>query len=96
MLNTACANGDFQLPIPLQHDQDFPILQYDDDTLICMQGDISQMIYLKNLLQQFGESTGLKVNFDKSFMVPIDVSDDRFQLLATTFGCSKGSLLFTI
>jgi hypothetical protein len=54
LLNTACANGDLQLPIPLRHDQDFPILQYADDTLIFMQVDISQLLFLKNLLQQFG------------------------------------------
>jgi hypothetical protein len=60
-----------------------------------MQGDVSQLVFLKNLLQHFGESTGLKVNFEKSFMVPINVPEDRFHLLATSFGCSKGSLPFT-
>jgi hypothetical protein len=28
-------------------------------------------------------------------MVPINISDNRIQLLATTFGCSKGTLPFT-
>jgi hypothetical protein len=83
------------LPIPLGNDQDFPILQYADDTLIFMQGDTDQLIHLKNLLNKFGESTGLKVNYDKSFMVPINLQDQKFDELATTFGCSKGSLPFT-
>jgi hypothetical protein len=95
LLNVACTNGDLHFPLPLQHDQDFPILQHADDTLIFLQGDVAQLLFLKNLLQQFGESTGLKVNFDKSFMVPINVPEDKLQLLASSFGCSKGSLPFT-
>jgi hypothetical protein len=95
LLNVACTNGDLHLPLPLQHDQYFPILQYADDTLIFLQGDVAQLLFLKNLLQQFGESTGLKVNFDKSFMVPINVPEDKLQLLASSFGCSKGLLPFT-
>jgi hypothetical protein len=65
LLNAACISGDLRLPIPLRSDQDFPILQYADDTLIFMQGDTDQLIYLKNLLNKFGESTGLKhmINF---------------------------------
>jgi len=54
LLNAACVNGDLHLPLPLQYDQDFPILQYADDTWIFMQGDVSQVLFLKNLLQQLG------------------------------------------
>jgi hypothetical protein len=83
------------LPLPLRNDQDFPILQYVDDTLIFIQGDIDQLFFLNGLLHKFGESTGLKVNYDKSFMVSINISDERFDELSTSFGCSKGSLPFT-
>jgi hypothetical protein len=95
LLNAACISGDLRLPIPLRSDQDFPILQYADDTLIFMQGDTDQLIYLKNLLNKFGESTGLKVNYDKSFMVPINLQEQKFDELANVFGCSKGSFPFT-
>jgi hypothetical protein len=95
LLNAAQASGDLSPPVPLPNDPDFPNLQYADDTLIFMQGDVAQLTFLKNLLQQFGESTGLKVNFEKSFMVPINVTDDNFNILANAFGCSKGSLPFT-
>jgi hypothetical protein len=40
-------------------------------------------------------STGLKINFNKSMMVPINVSEAKLDLLARTFGCSKGALPFT-
>ena len=60
-----------------------------------MQADVAQLNHLKNILADFGESTGLKVNFDKSFMVPINVSADRPDILANTLNCSKGTLPFT-
>jgi len=47
------------------------------------------------MLNSFAESTSLKVNFDKSMMVPINVADDKLEILSTTLGSSKGSLPFT-
>jgi hypothetical protein len=60
-----------------------------------MQGDARQLFFLKSILNSFAESTGLKVNYAKSMMVPINVSDQRLNLLANTFGCSIGPLPFT-
>jgi hypothetical protein len=60
-----------------------------------MQGCVRQLFFLKVLLDSFTESTGLSVNFTKSMTIPINVSDDRFNILANTFGCSKGNLPFT-
>ena len=48
-----------------------------------------------DLLETFSSSTGLKVNFNKSMLVPINLSDDRATLLAQSFGCVLGSLPFT-
>jgi len=70
-------------------------LQYADDTLIFMQGDAGQLFFLKAILNSFAESTGLKVNYSKSMMIPINISEERFNILAQTFGCSKGTLPFT-
>jgi hypothetical protein len=52
-----------------------------------------QLIALRALLHSFGESSGLKVNYQKSFMVPINVANDRLQMLARTFGCEPGGML---
>ena len=95
VLNNPRGNQLLDLPIPLLGDEDFPILLYVDDTLIFMQGDVTQLNHLKDLLSEFAESTGLKVNFDNSFMVPINVTEEKFDILAYTLGCSKGSLPFT-
>lgn len=51
--------------------------------------------YDNNLLNTFAESTGLRVNYSKSFMVPINVSDEKMQYLANTFSFQVGSLPFT-
>lgn len=53
------------------------------------------MLFLKALLRSFTDSTGLKVNHAKSQMLPINVSDEKMQILANTFGCQIRSLPFT-
>ena len=60
-----------------------------------VEGDTRQVFFLKCLLNSFSMSTRLKINFSKTMMVPSNVSDERLSVLATTFGCSKGSLPFT-
>jgi hypothetical protein len=47
------------------------------------------------MLQSFFDSTRLRVNFNKSFMVPININEEKFNYLVSTFGCAKGSLPFT-
>jgi hypothetical protein len=95
ILNDAARNNLLSLPLLFPSDQDFPILQYADDTVIFMKGDIADLLHLKGMLQNFAECSGLRVNFDKSMMIPINIDDDRFEMLASTIGCSKGSLPFT-
>jgi len=87
--------GLLNLPIPLNSCTDFPVIQYADDTLIILEGDARQLFLLKSVLHSFSVSTGLKVNCSKSLMLPINISETKFDLLANTFGCSKGSFPFT-
>jgi hypothetical protein len=95
IVNKAYQDGFFQLPIPNRDIENFPIIQYADDTLMIMQADTRQLLHLKALLHSFAESTGLKVNFNKSCLIPINVSQDRVPILTETFGCAQGSLPFT-
>ena len=95
LLNHEKNLGHIQLPLPLLYSQDFPIIQYADDTLIIMEACGSQLNHLKELLLAFSTSTGLKVNYSKSMLVPINLSDDSANLLAQSFGCSLGTLPFT-
>ena len=95
LLNSAKDHGILSLPIALPRCQDFSILQYADDTLTFMKADARELFFLKAMLNSFAESTSLKVNFDKSMMVPINVANDKLEILAKTLGCSKGFLPFT-
>lgn len=70
-------------------------MQYADDTLLILPGDARTLFNLKGLLRPFSDSTGLHVNFSKSFMVPVNMSDARVSHLANTFGCKVGSMPFT-
>ena len=60
-----------------------------------MQADTAQLNNLKALLISFAASSGLKVNFDKSLMLLVNLSATRLDELAANFGCSEGTLPFT-
>ena len=73
IVNRAYQQGLFSLPIPNRDMNHFPIVQYADDTLLIMPADARQLFCLKALLQSFALSTGLKVIFHKSCLIPINV-----------------------
>jgi hypothetical protein len=50
---------------------------------------------LKEVLHIFASSIGLKVNFEKSFLVPINVDESNWQSLIDALGCQLGKLPFT-
>jgi hypothetical protein len=54
-----------------------------------------QLFFLKAMLNSFAESTGLHVNYHKSNIYPINVSDQKMEILANTFHCKIGSMSFT-
>ena len=84
------------LKAPIPHEAgEFPIIQYADDTLLLLQADANQLFFLKALLHSFETASGLKVNYGKSQLIPINVSQEKTQLLARTFGCQIGGLPFT-
>ena len=72
----------------LQPGTDFPIVQYADDTLLIMQADARQLFCLKAILNSFAASTGLVVNFEKSLLVPINVSNEKNDDSCWNFGLS--------
>jgi hypothetical protein len=94
-INEAFHQNLIQLPIDNSFGQAFPIVQYANDTLIIMQADVRQLFFLKCLLHSFGESTGLKVNFNKSFIVPINVGEEKVSIHVGTLGCLVETMHFT-
>jgi hypothetical protein len=94
LVNKASGQGLLKAPLPHNFDE-FPIIQYADDTLLVLQANANQLFFLKALLNSYETASGLKVNYMKSQMIPINVSPEKMQHLANTFGCQIGSLPFT-
>lgn len=74
-----------------RYTMDFPII----DTLLIVEAYTQQLFVLKALLNTFVASTGLKVNYVKSNLVPINVVNDRMIHPAATFGCQIGAMPFS-
>jgi hypothetical protein len=94
VINQLASQGEISKPIETS-DPDFPIIQYADDTLLIMHADRRQIIALREELNKFSMSTGLKINYSKSQMVPINVPQDIMLELAAEFGCQVGTMPFT-
>jgi hypothetical protein len=80
IVNDAMVHGHLTRPLPLTCTPDFPIIQYANDTLVILLADVDQLIHLKSLLLNFGAATGLKVNYGKSNLVPINVGGRDFAI----------------
>lgn len=64
-----------------------PVLQYTDDTLILVKGDVATMVALRQCLDKFSAATGLSINFHKSTFVPMNVDDATATTMALALGC---------
>ena len=95
IINKAKDCGILKLPIPLSYGSDFPVIQYADDTILILEACPRQLFFLKAMLNSFADSTGLHVNYHKSNIYPINVSEQKMTVLANTFHCKVGSLPFT-
>jgi hypothetical protein len=95
LVNEVLQRNLIALPLSLSYGQSYPIVQYADDTLLIMPADAKQLFFLKCLLQTLAISTSLKVNFHKSFIVPINMDAEKTNILAGTLGCLVQSMPFT-
>jgi serine protease inhibitor ecotin len=92
LINKVKEMGLLRLPIIMGYNYDFLIIQYVDGTLMIMEACPQQLFVLKYILNTFADSTGLKVNYSKSSVIPINLSPDRLAHLVGTFNCQAGSL----
>jgi hypothetical protein len=94
-INKAFREGLLRAPYSPDYGMDYPVVQYADDTLVIMPADISQILTMKKILQDYADSTGLKINFHKSSMIPINIPAQSAQSIASLLGCSIASMPFT-
>ena len=69
IINKGYRNSLFELPIPSYELDQYPIIQYADDTLLVIKASQKELFTLKGLLESFAQSTGLRVNYNKSCLV---------------------------
>lgn len=58
-----------------------------DDTLLIMDVYHKHYFFLKSLLNTYAMEFGLKVNYSKSSIIPINVKEDKMSMIASTFNC---------
>jgi hypothetical protein len=81
VVNAEALLGNLSHPLRSEFSGDYPIIQYANDTLVILPADPAQLSHLKEVLHIFASSIGLKVNFDKSFLVPINVDESNWHSL---------------
>lgn len=94
-INEAFRQGKINLPFPRQNQNDYPVVQYADDTILIMPACPAQALLIKDILTDYASSIGLKINFHKSTMIPINCEVALSEQLADIFGCTMGSMPFT-
>lgn len=87
--------GLLRLPLAQHCGQDHPVIQYDDGRILVMEACPEQLFFLKAILNPFAESTRLHANYRKSNIYPINMPAEKMIILAKTFKCNIGTLLFT-
>jgi hypothetical protein len=81
LMNTLCPEGVISL-------------QYADDTLLFLKHDNLDACYLKWLMVYFEQISGMKINYHKSDMTPINLDEEEANQMAQIFCCKMGSFLF--
>jgi hypothetical protein len=95
VINHEYEQGNLIPPFPQSLNAPFPVVQYADDTILIMQGCETQLLHLKEILHSLALSSGLKVNYHKSCLVPINIGQEKVSSLASAFGCMVGTFPFT-
>ena len=90
MIQQAQRNGLIQGLVPGYVENGIAILQYADDTILCLQDDGDSAQNMKFLLYIFEQMSGLKINFDKSEVIMISQDENKTLRYAELFNCSTG------
>jgi hypothetical protein len=76
---------------PAAPDLQCPVLQYADDTLLLVRAEQQDVELLKSVLDHFVVATGLKINYNKSRMVPMHADPGVVAALQGILGCQVGA-----
>jgi hypothetical protein len=69
-------------------------LQYADDTLLFLKHDLVSAGHLKWIMVCFEQISGMKINYNKSDMVPVNLGEEETLQYSRIFCCKVGSFPF--
>jgi len=91
MISLAQSNKIITRLIPEYIDYGVVILQYADDTILCLEDDLDKAKNMKYLLYLFENMSGLKINFNKSEVIMVSEDMNKSKLYSDLFNCAVGS-----
>jgi hypothetical protein len=66
-------------------------LQYADDTILFIENDVEMARNPKWVLTCFEQVSGIKINYEKSELVPINLDLPESKLIKEVMGCAVGA-----
>jgi hypothetical protein len=91
MIHKAQSNGLFYGLIDHIITNGVDVLQYADDTIVCLKHDLNGARNLKLLLYMYELMAGLKINFYKSEIITINDENNWAVVYADLFNCQVGT-----
>ena len=88
MITTAQENDFFTGLVPEYVEKGVAVLQYADDTILCLQDDIEGARNMKLLLYLFENMSGLKINFNKSEVAMVGEDEGKTLIYSEMFNCA--------
>jgi hypothetical protein len=67
------------------------VLQYANDTLLLVRGELADIQALRRALDQFADATSLQINYTKSTAVPIHTDESTIMQCISALGCRTES-----
>jgi hypothetical protein len=94
MLMKAARKGYISGLMTEAHPEGVVSLQYADDTLLFLAHDSRATNYLKWLMTYFEKLSGMRINYHKSDLTPINLDEEEIQDYAKIFCCKIGNFPF--
>jgi hypothetical protein len=90
MISLAQRNNLIKGLVPEYVENSVAVLQYADDTILCIQDDKEQASHLKLLLYIYENMSGLKINFSKSEVIMVSQDETKSLEFSNMFNCAIG------
>ncbi|XP_058726432.1 uncharacterized protein LOC131597777 [Vicia villosa] len=94
LVNRAVENGDFK-GFNFKRRCFIDVLKFSDDTILIGDGSWSHLWAIKSVLRAFEMVSGLGINFHKSKLIGINISDNFLEIAANFLGCRREGKEFT-